>query len=184
MKGRDETMNPISTVKELELAHGVTWYELAGLEPRLEELLWQARAAGSRCREWEDVRGAFAPFRGALAELVGFQGRHRNCRVLGSVGAYEVAYWRLYDAVAGFLPRPVEVRDAQKDPEEALAQVAGTGRHASNGTPASACLPTSKSSPAASSGRSDYSDRDMLPSVGPVAYPIDSGMSPYQGNPS
>jgi hypothetical protein len=48
----------------------------------------------------------FAPFRNAVADLVGYLGRHRDHPVLGSVGAYEVAYQRLYDAVAGLLPKP------------------------------------------------------------------------------
>ena len=86
-------------VHDLERTHGMTWQELTGLEPRLAELLWQARADGARCRDREDVGRAFAPLRGALAELIGFRGRHRNCPVLGSVGAYDVAYWKLFDSV-------------------------------------------------------------------------------------
>jgi len=42
--------------------------------------------------------------RDELVELIGFAGKHRRHPVLGSVGAYEVAYWKLYDAVAGSLP--------------------------------------------------------------------------------
>jgi hypothetical protein len=107
-------VNHIPNVQELERAHGVTWGELAGLEPRLNELLWQARAAGAGCRGWEDVPRLFAPLRGALGELVGLRcGRHR---ALGSVGAYEVAYWRLHDAVCGLLPRSgAELQDARKE---------------------------------------------------------------------
>jgi hypothetical protein len=111
-------MNHIPKVQDLERAHGVTWGELAGLEPRLLELLWQARAAGAGCRSGEEVRQVFAPFRNAVADLVGLRGRHSRHPVLGSVGAYEVAYWRLQDAIAGLLPRPAGVRDA----EEATAQ--------------------------------------------------------------
>jgi hypothetical protein len=99
-------MNHIPKVHDLERTHGVTWGELAGLEPRLNELLWQARAAGGDCHCREDVARAFAPFRGAVAELVGVLGRHSGHPVLGSVGAYEVAYWRLHNAVCGLLPRP------------------------------------------------------------------------------
>ena len=102
-------MNRIPKVGELERAHGVTWGELAGLEPRLNELLWQARAAGAGCRCREDARRVFAPFRDGVAELTGFLGRHRDHPVLGTVGAYEVAYWRLYHAVSGLLPPPPEV---------------------------------------------------------------------------
>jgi anti-anti-sigma factor len=44
------------------------------------------------------------PVRNELAGLVGFAGRHHRHPVLGSVGAYEVAYWKLYGAVTGLLP--------------------------------------------------------------------------------
>ena len=111
-------------VHDLERTHGMTWQELTGLGPRLAELLWQARADGARCRDREDVGRAFAPLRGALAELIGFRGRHRNCPVLGSVGAYEVAYWRLHDAVAGLLPRPADVLPAAGVMAEAHAEEA------------------------------------------------------------
>src|SRR5262249_2275616 len=99
-------MNNIPNVHDLELARGVTWGRLAELEPRLLEMLGQARAAGARCRDREDVARAFAPVRGALAELVGFRSSHRDCPVLGSVAAYEVAYWRLHEAVSGLPARP------------------------------------------------------------------------------
>jgi hypothetical protein len=93
-------MNPIPKVQDLERARGVTWGELVELEPRLNELLWQARAAGAGCRCREDAYRAFAPYRGALAELIGLRGRHRDHPVLGSVGAYQVAYGRLREAVS------------------------------------------------------------------------------------
>jgi hypothetical protein len=99
-------VNHILRSHELERAHGVTWGQLTELEPRLNELLWKAQEDGARCRCREEAARVFGPFRNAVAELVGFQGRHRDHPVLGSVGAYEVAYWRLYDAVAGLLPRP------------------------------------------------------------------------------
>src|SRR5262249_28136109 len=44
------------------------------------------------------------PIRNTLAELVGFAGRNHRDQILGSAGAYQVAYWKLYDAVAGLLP--------------------------------------------------------------------------------
>jgi hypothetical protein len=43
--------------------------------------------------------------RNTLVELVGFGGRNHRHLILGSSGAYQVAYWRLYDAVAEMLPR-------------------------------------------------------------------------------
>jgi anti-anti-sigma factor len=107
-----EAMNHIPQVQDLERAHRVAWGQLAELEPRLAELLWQARAAGAGCCGWEDVERVFAPFLNAVAELVGLRGRHHNHPVLGSVGAYEVAYWRLREAVAGLLPRPVHAQSA------------------------------------------------------------------------
>jgi hypothetical protein len=109
-------------VHDLERAHAVTWQEPTWLEPRLAELLWQARADGARGRDREDVVRAFAPLRGALAELIGFLGRHRDCPVLGSVGAYEVAYWRLHEAVSGLLPRPATVQDAVEEPATARSE--------------------------------------------------------------
>jgi hypothetical protein len=99
-------MNYIPKVHDLEQAYGVTWHELAGREPGLEELLWQARADGARCSNREDMEQVFATLRGALAELVGFRGRHRTCPVLGSVGAYQVAYARIHEAVFGLLRWP------------------------------------------------------------------------------
>jgi hypothetical protein len=82
---------------------GITWGELTALEPRLEELLWAARAASATCRRWSDVDRVFVPIQNTLTELVGFAGRHHRHPVLGSAGAYLVAYWKLYDAVAALL---------------------------------------------------------------------------------
>jgi hypothetical protein len=119
-------MNHIPKVHELEQTHGVTWTQLAGLEPRLDELLWKARADGARCRCRAEAERVFAPLRNTLGELVGFlagQGRHP---VLGSVGAYEVAYWRLYDAVAGLLPNSTAGKpDAEATPEKAVPEPRG-----------------------------------------------------------
>jgi anti-anti-sigma factor len=124
-KREGNVMNHIPNIQDLERSFGVTWSELAGLEPRLNELLWQARAAGAGCRGWEHVDRLFAPFRDALTGLVGFQGRHSRHPVLGSVGAYEVTYWRLYDAVSGLLPRPpfpdAEEVDARSPKRRVLA---------------------------------------------------------------
>jgi hypothetical protein len=97
--------------RDLERCHGVSWHELVEREPRLAELLWQARQACARCRRWADVDRVFTPIKLTLAKLIGFAGRNRWHPILGCVGAYEVAYWKLYDAVAGLLP----VRSAAAD---------------------------------------------------------------------
>jgi hypothetical protein len=97
-------MKPYPNFRDTERLSGITWGDLTALEPRLEELLWAARAASATCHGWSDVDRVFAPIRNTLTELVGFAGRHRRHPVLGSVGAYQIAYWKLYDAVAGLLP--------------------------------------------------------------------------------
>jgi hypothetical protein len=79
----------------------ITWHQLVELEPRLETLLGQARRASASCRNFSEVDRVFGPVRNELAELIGFAGEHHQHPVLGSVGALEVAYWKLYDAVAG-----------------------------------------------------------------------------------
>jgi anti-anti-sigma factor len=81
----------------------VTWGQLVDLEPRVEALLWRARAAGASCRTPTDVARAFSPVRNELAELIGFAGKHHRHPVLGSPGAYEVAYSKLHDDVAAFV---------------------------------------------------------------------------------
>jgi hypothetical protein len=122
---RGEAMNDMPNIHDLERTHGVTWGELAGLEPRLNELLWQARASGAGCKCREDAHRVFAPFRDAVGELVGFLGRHRDHPVLGSVGAYEVAYWRLRHAVSGLLPRSADAGHAEKTQAQPLTQIRG-----------------------------------------------------------
>ena len=97
-------MKPYPNFRELERLHGVTWHDLAEMEPRLGELLWRALQAGVGCRGWSDVERVFSPIRNAVAELAGFAGHNHRHSVLGSTGAYQVAYWKLYDAVAGLLP--------------------------------------------------------------------------------
>jgi hypothetical protein len=95
----DRTMYP--NVDDVQRTFGISWGQLVELEPRLETLLGRARQAGARSRSFADVDGAFGPLRNELARLIGFAGKHHRHPVLGSVGAYEVAYWKLYDAVAG-----------------------------------------------------------------------------------
>jgi hypothetical protein len=90
--------------RDLERLSGITWRALAELEPKLGELLWAARQAGITCRCWADVDRAFAAILNALPEMVGLTGKNYRHPVLGQLPAYYVAYWRLYDAVAGLLP--------------------------------------------------------------------------------
>ena len=94
---------PYPNVDAVQRTFKITWYQLVELEPRLETLLGQARRAGASCRTFSDVDRAFGPVRNDLAELIGFAGEHHQHPVLGGVGALEVAYWKLYDAVAGSL---------------------------------------------------------------------------------
>jgi anti-anti-sigma factor len=81
----------------------VTWAQLVELEPQLETLLWQARRSGASCLTSDDVNRVFGTIRNELAALIGFTGRHYKHAVLGGAGAYQVAYSKLYDAVAGLL---------------------------------------------------------------------------------
>jgi anti-anti-sigma factor len=91
-------------VCDVQRIYGVSWDRLVELEPQLEGLLWRARTDGATCRTLADVARVFGPLRNELAELIGWAGRHQGHPVLGSTGSYEVAYWKLYDAVAGLVP--------------------------------------------------------------------------------
>jgi|SRR6516164_2560172 hypothetical protein len=97
-------MKAYPNFRDLEIENGLAWPDLVALEPKLAELLWRARQASVTCRRWSDVERAFGPVRNEVTELVGFVGKHQRHSVLGSVGAYTVAHWKLYDAVAGLLP--------------------------------------------------------------------------------
>jgi hypothetical protein len=109
-------MKTYPNIRDLERFAGITWHDLAEREPRLGELLWTARQAGVSCRRWSDVDRVFSPIRNTLVDLVGFAGRHQRHPVLGSAGPYQVAYWKLYDAVAGLLPcRAGGATDARKE---------------------------------------------------------------------
>jgi hypothetical protein len=90
-----------TNVKDIEDMHGVTWEQLAALEPELTELLTFARMVGNGCRKWHDVERGFTQFKNDIVKLVGFCGKHRGHPVLGTRAAYEVTYWKLHNAVAG-----------------------------------------------------------------------------------
>jgi hypothetical protein len=82
----------------------LTWAQLVEVEPHLETLLWQAREVGVGCRTFTHADRVFVPVRNELTALIGFVGKHHRHPVLGSTEAYQVAYSKLYDAVAGLLP--------------------------------------------------------------------------------
>jgi anti-anti-sigma regulatory factor len=107
----------------------LTWARLVELEPQLETLLRRAREAGTGCRTFTDADRAFSPVRHELTALIGFAGQHHRHPVLGSTEAYQVAYSKLYDAVAGLLPsradRTEENRERQAAPGNILAPCAG-----------------------------------------------------------
>jgi anti-anti-sigma factor len=89
---------------DAERSPALTWAQLVELEPQLQTLLWQAQRTGARCRTLTDVDRGFGPVRNELTALIGFSGRHHRHPVLGSTQAYQVAYSKLYDAMAGLLP--------------------------------------------------------------------------------
>lgn len=93
-------MKDFQSVKEYEKMYGVTWDELAELEPELTELLKFARMVGDGCRKWHDVERGFNQFKNDIVKLVGFCGRHRGHPILGTRAAYDVVYWKLHNAVA------------------------------------------------------------------------------------
>ena len=91
------------TVSDVQRTFGVSWDQLVALEPELETLLGRVRLTGAWCRNFADLDRVFGPLRNELAALIGFAGKHYCHPVLGSAGAYEVAYWVLYSAVARLL---------------------------------------------------------------------------------
>jgi anti-anti-sigma factor len=92
------------SVDDVQRTHGIAWEQLVELEPQVETLLWRARQVGASCRTFADVDRAFSSLRSELTDLIGFRGKHHRHPLLGSAGAYEVAYWKLYEAVAALLP--------------------------------------------------------------------------------
>jgi hypothetical protein len=92
------------TMAEVQRTYGVTWSQLVDLEPQLATLLWRARMAVAKCPTLPDTLRAFGPIRDELARLIGFAGKHHRHPILGTVAAYAVAYWKLYDAVVQLSP--------------------------------------------------------------------------------
>lgn len=88
------------SVKDMEKMHGIKWCDLVVLEPELEPLLKIALMVGNGCRNWRDVEKGWGQFKSDIANLVGFFGKNRTHPVLGTVGAYDVVYWKLHNAVA------------------------------------------------------------------------------------
>ena len=129
-------MKPYPDFRDMERLSGITWGDLNALEPRLEELLGAARAASASCRRWSDVDRVFAPIRNTLTELVGFAGRNHWHPVLGGPGAYEVAYWKLYDALAGLLPG--RAGDTAEAPEKKRCEAVAETRPAESAVTANA----------------------------------------------
>jgi anti-anti-sigma factor len=107
---------------------GLTWAHLVELEPRLETLLWRAREAGARCRTLTEVDRVFGPVRNELTALIGFAGQHHRHPVLGSPEAHQVAYSKLYDAVAGLLPSRFARAEEAVERQSALGNI--SARHA------------------------------------------------------
>jgi hypothetical protein len=87
-------------VQDLENLVGISWRDLAELEPQLETLLWWARSRGATCRTLADVKQAFRSVQNELAGLFDFVRGQRRHPLWGRPEAYAVAYWKLYDVVS------------------------------------------------------------------------------------
>jgi anti-anti-sigma factor len=125
----DESRTVPPNVNHVQCTDGVSWVQLVELEPQVLELLWRARLAGASCRNSLDVERVFGSVKHELAGLIGFAGKNHKHPVLGSVGAYQVAYGKLYDAVAGLVPhRAAGPQQApEKQPTETGAEPCPTG---------------------------------------------------------
>jgi anti-anti-sigma factor len=88
----------------MERTYSLRFTTLIDLEPRLQSLLWDARQAGARCRNSSDFKLAISFVQNRLAGVVGFSSANCNHRILGSVGAYQVVYWKLLRTVAECVP--------------------------------------------------------------------------------
>jgi len=93
-------MRDFRSVREMEKIHSITFKQLAAEERELDRLLSIAQMVGNACRSWHDVERGFNQFKNDILKLVGFCGKHSGHPVLGTVGAYDVVYWKLHNAVA------------------------------------------------------------------------------------
>jgi anti-anti-sigma factor len=114
----EDTRKPYPRVDDVQYSCGVTWAQLVELEPQLETLLWRARQAGAKSLTVPEVKRTFGPLRNELAELIGFIGKHHGHPVRGGAAAYQVAYWKLYEAVAGLVPSQAGAEAPQNQPGE------------------------------------------------------------------
>src|SRR6516164_11675806 len=135
-------MKPYPNFQDVERLSGATWHELVELDSRLAELLWEARRSCGNCRRWSDVEQVFAPIRNRLVELVGFARNDRRHPVLGRPEAYQVAYWKLYDAVAVLLPTRTDCADETLEEQTGEIVVETCDAESAPTAPARARLPS------------------------------------------
>lgn len=84
-------------IEHRENTNGITWTELATMEPRLADLLEHAKNS----RDWIcDSEKRWALFKQPIAKLVGFHRRDGDPR-LRTMGAYDVVYAKLWNTVSG-----------------------------------------------------------------------------------
>jgi hypothetical protein len=88
-------------LKAIEKMHKLTWEQLVELEPRLDDLLFQAELTRPEPDEAEDFNyeGAWGRFKQPIANLVGYFRRDNCDPQLKTNAAYDVAYWKLWHAL-------------------------------------------------------------------------------------
>jgi hypothetical protein len=77
----------------------VTWQQLVRREPRLGELLRQARAVRAKGKHFCANAVWYAQFKPRLCRLVGWA--RRDEPILGTMEAYDVAHETVYEALPG-----------------------------------------------------------------------------------
>jgi hypothetical protein len=86
-------------LKDMETMHKLTWERLVEMEPRLEALLFDAKASRPRRKRGFNYELAWCEFKLPVAKLVGWHRRDDCDPLLKSQAAYDVAYWKLYHAL-------------------------------------------------------------------------------------